>query len=142
LTNPNLPHYQEVDLLFVVDPKLDAQAVSEAAKMGIPVMALVDTDTPYQYIDFMIPCNNKGRKSLALIFWILARQVLRERGELKPDQDLPVPPEEFETRLVKPKRESLIIVTKLGLMRVRKPAVAGISTNLTKRSSYNAWSGR
>jgi small subunit ribosomal protein S2 len=46
-----------------------------------------------------IPCNNKGRKSLALIFWILARQVLRERGELKPDQDLPVPPEEFETRL-------------------------------------------
>jgi small subunit ribosomal protein S2 len=99
LTNPNLPHYQEADLLFVVDPRLDAQAVAEAAKMGIPVVALVDTDTPHQYIDFMIPCNNKGRKSLALIFWILARQVLRERGELKPDQDLPVPPEEFETRL-------------------------------------------
>ncbi|MFN7105037.1 MAG: 30S ribosomal protein S2 [Pyrobaculum sp.] len=100
LTNPNLTHYQEVDLLFVVDPKLDAQAVAEAAKMGVPVVALVDTDTPHQYIDFMIPCNNKGRKSLALIFWILAREVLRERGELKPDQELPATPEEFETRLV------------------------------------------
>jgi small subunit ribosomal protein S2 len=99
LTNPNLPYYMEVDLLLAVDPKLDAQAVSEAARVGVPVIALVDTDTPCQYIDLMIPCNNKGRRSLALIFWALARQVLRERGELKPDQDLPVPPEEFETRL-------------------------------------------
>jgi small subunit ribosomal protein S2 len=100
LTNPYLPEYMEIDLLIVVDPKLDSQAVREAAAMGIPVVALVDTDTPHDFIDLMIPCNNKGRRSLALIFWILARQVLRERGELKPDQDLPVPPEEFETKLV------------------------------------------
>jgi small subunit ribosomal protein S2 len=100
LTNPYLPEYMEIDLLVVVDPKLDSQAVREAAIMGIPVVALVDTDTPHDFIDLMIPCNNKGRRSLARIFWILARQVLRERGELKPDQDLPVPPEEFETKLV------------------------------------------
>ncbi|MFB6489843.1 MAG: 30S ribosomal protein S2 [Thermoproteus sp. AZ2] len=104
LTNPYLPNYTEVDLLIVVDPKLDSQAVKEAASVGIPVVALVDTDTPYEFIDLMIPCNNKGRRSLALIFWILARQVLRERGELKPDQDLPAPPEEFETKFVEAKQ--------------------------------------
>ncbi len=98
-TNPNLNHYIEADLLISTDPKADAQAIEEAATMGIPVIALVDTDTPISYVDLIIPCNNKGRRSLALVYWLLARQVLRIRGELKENEDLPVPPEEFEVKV-------------------------------------------
>ncbi len=89
-TNPNLNHYIEADLLISTDPKADVQAIEEAATMGIPVIALMDTDTPISYVDLIIPCNNKGRRSLALIYWLLARQVLRVRGgELKENEDLP-----------------------------------------------------
>lgn len=98
-TNPSAPYYMEVDLLISTDPKADAQAISEASRMGIPVIALVDTDTPHEFIDLVIPCNNKGRKSIALIYWLLAKRVLIERGELKPTEDLPVSPEEFEVKI-------------------------------------------
>jgi small subunit ribosomal protein S2 len=98
-TNPNLNHYIETDLLISTDPKADAQAIEEAARMGIPVIAFVDTDTPISYVDLIIPCNNKGRRSLALMYWLLARQVLRVRGELKENEDLPVSPEEFEVKV-------------------------------------------
>jgi len=97
--NPNLNHYIETDLLISTDPKADAQAIEEAARMGIPVIAFVDTDTPISYVDLIIPCNNKGRRSLALMYWLLARQVLRVRGELKENEDLPVSPEEFEVKV-------------------------------------------
>ncbi len=98
-TNPRASYYTEADLLVVTDPKVDVQPITEAAALGIPIIALVDTDTPFHYIDLMIPCNNKGRRSLALIYWLLAKLVLIERGVLKPGEDLPVPPEEFETRV-------------------------------------------
>lgn len=98
LTNPRLEYYVEPDLLIVTDPRADAQAIDEAAEMGIPVVALADTDNKVEFIDLIIPANNKGRKSLALIYWLLTRQVLRERGELAPDTDLPVPVEEFEAK--------------------------------------------
>lgn len=99
LTNPRLEHYTEPDLLVVADPRADSQAIEEAASIGIPIVALVDTDNRTSNIDLIIPANNKGRKSLALLYWLLARQVLRERGELPPDGDLSVPVEEFETKV-------------------------------------------
>lgn len=98
LTNPRLEYYVEPDLLVITDPRADAQAIDEAAEMGIPVVALADTDNKIEFIDLVIPANNKGRKSLALLYWLLARQVLRERGELAPDAELPVPVEEFEAK--------------------------------------------
>ena len=67
--------------------------------MGIPVVALCSTDNDFNGIDLVIPTNNKGRKALATIYWLLARQVLRERGELGPDEDLNVPVEDFQTRI-------------------------------------------
>ncbi len=99
LTNPRLEWYHEPDVIVLSDPRVDSQALDEAIEIGIPVVAFVSTDNKLNGVDLAIPGNNKGRKSLALLFWILARQVLRERGVLKPDEDLPVGYEEFETQI-------------------------------------------
>ncbi|OYT39475.1 MAG: 30S ribosomal protein S2 [Desulfurococcales archaeon ex4484_58] len=98
-TNPSLKWYFEPDVVLITDPRADSQALREAAEIGIPIVALADTDNKTEYIDLIIPANNKGRKSLALIYWLLARQILREKGSLPPDADLPEPPSEFEVRL-------------------------------------------
>ncbi|MDT7875482.1 MAG: 30S ribosomal protein S2 [Sulfolobaceae archaeon] len=99
LTNPHLSNYIEPEVLIVTDPRTDVQAIKEAAKVGIPVVGFVDTDAKVDFIDLVIPANNKGRKSLALLYWILARQILRERKEIPLDGDIPVRVEDFETRL-------------------------------------------
>ena len=99
-TNPALAHFTEADLLVVTDPRVDEQAVTEAGQMGIPVVALCDTDSPISYVDLIIPTNNRGRKALALVFWLLAREVLRARGELAPTAELPVPLSDFEARIL------------------------------------------
>ena len=98
LTNPRYKGYMEPSVLIVTDPIADIQPLSEAAQIGIPVVGLCDTDNETAGIDLVIPSNNRGRKALALVFWLLARQVLRERGELAPDQEFGVLIEEFETR--------------------------------------------
>lgn len=100
-TNPHLEWYVEPELVIITDPRADSQAIDEAAETGIPIVAFTDTDNRTSYIDLIIPANNKGRRSLALLYWLLARQVLRERGELKPDEDLPVPVEEFEAKVIR-----------------------------------------
>lgn len=81
LTNPKLPVFLEPDILLVTDPSGDSQAVSEAVSVGIPVIGLCDTNNSTSNVDFVIPTNNKGRKALALIYWLLAKQVLEEKGE-------------------------------------------------------------
>lgn len=70
-----------------------------ASKVGIPIVAFTDTDARVDFIDVIIPANNKGRKSLALLYWVLARQILRERKEIPLDGDIPLRVEDFETRL-------------------------------------------
>ncbi|BAN90568.1 30S ribosomal protein S2 [Aeropyrum camini] len=99
-TNPNLEHYVEPDVVMVTDPRMDRQAVVEASKVGVPVVALADTDNSIENLDLVIPANNRGRRSLALIYWILTREILRRRGVLKPDEDLDVSYEEFMARKV------------------------------------------
>lgn len=64
---------------MVVDPWPDRNVINDAINMGIPVMALCDTNNASNNIDLVIPCNNKGKKSLGLIFWILAREYLKSR---------------------------------------------------------------
>lgn len=98
-TNPSLETYFEPDVVVVTDTRADQQAVKEAADIGIPIVALADTDNRIDFVDLVIPCNNKGRKSLALIYWILTRQILRERGVLPPNGDLPEQPSDFEAVL-------------------------------------------
>ncbi len=94
-TNPHLEYYMEPDVVLVTDPRTDRQAIEEASKVGVPVVAFADTDNKVENIDFVIPANNKGRRSLALLYWILTREILRNRGILKPDEDLDVPYEAF-----------------------------------------------
>jgi small subunit ribosomal protein S2 len=81
LTNPSYMFFAEPDVVVVTDPIGDAQAVSEAMNIGVPVVAMCDTNNMTQNIDLVIPTNNKGRKALALVYWLLAREVMKERGE-------------------------------------------------------------
>jgi len=100
LSNPLYPNRIEPDVIVVSDPRADSQAVKEASIMGIPVVALCSTDNNFRYIDLVIPTNNKGRRALAVIYWLLARQVLRERGEIPPDGNIPLSIEDFEVKII------------------------------------------
>jgi small subunit ribosomal protein S2 len=99
LSNPLYAKRIDPEVIVVSDPRADAQAVREASKVGIPIVALCSTDNEFAGVDLIIPTNNKGRRALAVIFWLLARQVLRERGELSIDKDPAVPIEDFEAKL-------------------------------------------
>jgi small subunit ribosomal protein S2 len=105
LSNPLHPDRIEPEVLIVSDPKADTQAVKEAASVGIPVVALCSTDNEFTGVDLVIPTNNKGRRALAVIYWLLARQVLRERGELPSDKDLPLTVDDFEAKIAREEEE-------------------------------------
>jgi small subunit ribosomal protein S2 len=105
LSNPLYPKRLEPDVIILSDPKADVQAVKEAANIGIPVVALCSTDNDFSFVDLVIPTNNKGRRALAVIGWILARQILRERGEIPADGDLSQSIEDFEIKLTRERRE-------------------------------------
>jgi len=81
LTNPNIETYSEPRLIIVTDPSADKQAIEEASIVGIPVVAICDTNTRIKNIDLVIPSNNKGKNSLALIYWILTREGLKNKRE-------------------------------------------------------------
>lgn len=80
LTNQNLSKYIEPKVLVVTDPIGDAQAVTEAVQTGVPIVALCDTNNMTGYIDFVIPTNNKGRKALSMVYFLLTKEMLRLRG--------------------------------------------------------------
>ena len=95
LTNPQLSTYLEVKLILVTDSWPDRNAIKDAIQIGIPVIALCDTNNQSNEIDLVIPCNNKGKKSLGLFFYILAREYLRTRKTIASDQEPPFVLEDF-----------------------------------------------
>ncbi|GIU72198.1 MAG: 30S ribosomal protein S2 [Candidatus Nitrosocaldaceae archaeon] len=81
-TNPLLPNYTEPLLVIVTDPQYDQQAVVEASKAGLPVIAICNSDNITSNVDLVIPANNRGRKSLATVFWLLTKAVLLRTGKI------------------------------------------------------------
>ena len=99
-TNPSLPKYMEPEIVIVTDPQADQQAVIEATRAGVPVIAISNSDNVTSKVDLVIPANNRGRKALATVYWLLAREVLKKQGTIKSDNDMKVSIDDFETKLV------------------------------------------
>jgi len=99
LTNPLLPYYLEPHLIIISDPQVDNQAVTEATNAGIPVIGIANTDNVTSKLDLVIPANNRGRKSLATIYWLLAREILQDSETMKYEI------EDFETKTAEVEEE-------------------------------------
>lgn len=95
LTNTSLENYIEAKVALITDPWPDRNLIEDAKKIGLPVVALCDTNNPCNNIDLVVPCNNKGKKSLGLFFWILTKLYLQKRGMIPEDSDLKETPEDF-----------------------------------------------
>ena len=100
LTNPEMRFFIEPKLIVLTDPAADAQAFREATNISIPVIAMCDSNNLTTNVDIVIPGNNKGRRSLALIYWLLSREILRIRGVLAKDGDLEETIDDFEAPLI------------------------------------------
>ncbi len=99
LTNPTSKNFLEPELLIVTDPLADSQALTEAKNTGIPVVGLCDTNNDLKYLDIAIPTNNKGRRALALIYWLLTREILKVKGDIKKYDDFKPTVEDFEAEI-------------------------------------------
>jgi len=96
LTNPAYRGYTEPRLLIVADPTLDSRAIAEALVVGTPIIAFCDTSNNTKNIDFIIPGNNKGRKAIATLFWLLGNEISKARGELAEGQEPKYTLEQFQ----------------------------------------------
>src|SRR5256712_11860766 len=99
LTNPNLPEFMEPEVLLVTDPAADQQALREALNVGIPVVALCDANNETRDVDLVVPTNNKGRRALATVYWLLTREILKARGTLKSDEGFTSTIDDYEASL-------------------------------------------
>jgi small subunit ribosomal protein S2 len=94
LTNPELDNFVEAKVLVVCDPVPDKNAMKDAKIVGIPVVGLCDTNNKAGDLDLVVPCNNKGRKSLGLLFYLLAKEYTDMR-DLIPRKDWDYEVEDF-----------------------------------------------
>ena len=96
-TNPQSENFIEPEIVLVTDPETDAQAIREAAQTNKEVIAIADSENKLDDVDLAIPANNKSEKSIGMVYYLLAREMLAEKGmELKKDKDLFTPEIERE----------------------------------------------
>lgn len=98
-TNPNRKDFIEPEIILISDNRNERQAVKEANKTDIPIVALCDTDNWIKFVDLVIPCNNKGRRSLALIYFLLAREFMKEKGLIKTNEEFEYKVSDFEAKV-------------------------------------------
>lgn len=98
LTNPKYNKFIEPKIIVVTDPRSDSQAIIESKQIGVPIVGLCDTENLLSTVDIVIPVNNKGRKAIALVYWLLARQILREKEIIGEFEDLDVAATDFELK--------------------------------------------
>jgi small subunit ribosomal protein S2 len=98
-TNPYREDFSEPKLIVISDSRNEKQAVKEASKVNMPIIALCDTDNSTKFIDLVMPVNNRGRKSLAFVYYLLAREVLMKRGAIKSYEEFQFKLEDFEAKI-------------------------------------------
>lgn len=77
ITNIKLANFFEPELIIICDPWLDKNALNDAKKTNKKVLALCDTNNIVRGADVIVPCNNKSEKSLGLILYIFAQELIR-----------------------------------------------------------------
>jgi len=95
MTNPQLENFIEPKIILVADPWPDKNVVEDAKNVGVPVIAMCDTNNQSNDLDLVVPCNNKGKKSLGLLFWVLTREFMKAKGMIKSDEEFTHTPEDF-----------------------------------------------
>ncbi|MGI0141256.1 MAG: 30S ribosomal protein S2 [Candidatus Micrarchaeales archaeon] len=98
-TNSNRADYTEPGIILMSDTRNERQAIREASKTSIPVIALSDTDNWIKFVDLIIPSNNKGRRSLALVYFLLAREYMKEKGLIKANEEFNYKISDFEAKV-------------------------------------------
>lgn len=99
MTNPNLPQFVEPEVLLATDPAADEQSLREALNIGIPITALCDANNETRNVDIVIPTNNKGRRALAMVYWLLTREILKARETILSNEDYKLTIDDFEASL-------------------------------------------
>ncbi|MCS7094099.1 MAG: 30S ribosomal protein S2 [Candidatus Aenigmarchaeota archaeon] len=95
LTNPKSENYYEAEVLLIIDPEADKRALEEAVKARVPVVAISNSTIEVKNVDLIIPANNRSKKPLGLVFYLLSREILKERGVIKSYEEFKYTPEDF-----------------------------------------------
>lgn len=83
LTNQITKKFVEPRLLIVNDPRLDYKALVEGSYVNIPVIAICGTDNNLTYVDCAIPCNNRSKQAIAMVYYLLTKAVMELKGKSK-----------------------------------------------------------